>query len=199
MVLDCVILVLLVLIQLPKKEAGGGLAFGAGGADALFGAGSGTMLTKITKYAATGVFRPGHHSVPDAKRLLQSACQRVRRQSRKASRAAIHCLAPGCYAGHTCSVKHTRWCIRHVSNPADDPNEYPREPGPGTGGNECSRIYQCRSPAEVARWQIDSIIGLHSDHGIAGGRHHMASESQKIRANKIAAKVSSLTPAASPR
>jgi len=40
MVLDSVILVLLVLIQLPKKEAGGVLAFGASGADALFGAGS---------------------------------------------------------------------------------------------------------------------------------------------------------------
>src|ERR1051326_2597206 len=56
MVLDSVILVLLVLIQLPKKEAGGVLAFGAGGADALFGAGSGTMLTKITKYAASAFF-----------------------------------------------------------------------------------------------------------------------------------------------
>jgi preprotein translocase subunit SecG len=56
MVLDAVILVLLVLIQLPKKEAGGVLAFGASGADALFGAGSGTMLTKITKYAATAFF-----------------------------------------------------------------------------------------------------------------------------------------------
>jgi len=56
MVLTCVILVLLVLIQLPKKEAGGVLAFGAGGADALFGAGSGTMLTKITKYAAATFF-----------------------------------------------------------------------------------------------------------------------------------------------
>jgi preprotein translocase subunit SecG len=56
MVLDSVILVLLVLIQLPKKEAGGVLAFGASGADALFGAGSGTMLTKVTKYAATAFF-----------------------------------------------------------------------------------------------------------------------------------------------
>src|SRR4051812_39670945 len=55
MVLDCVILILLVLIQLPKKEAGAGLAFGAGATDALFGAGSGTVLTKITKYAA-GIF-----------------------------------------------------------------------------------------------------------------------------------------------
>src|SRR5437762_11687036 len=56
MVLDCVVLILLVLIQLPKKDAGAGLAFGGGATDALFGAGSGTVLTKITKYAATGFF-----------------------------------------------------------------------------------------------------------------------------------------------
>ena len=55
MFLDCLVLILLVLIQLPKKEAGAGLAFGAGATDALFGAGSGTVLTKITKYAA-GMF-----------------------------------------------------------------------------------------------------------------------------------------------
>src|SRR5438093_12837793 len=55
LVLDCVFLILLVLIQLPKKEAGAGLAFGAGTTDALFGAGSGTALTRITKYAA-GLF-----------------------------------------------------------------------------------------------------------------------------------------------
>ena len=34
MVVDCLILVLLVLIQLPKKEAGAGLAFGGGATDA---------------------------------------------------------------------------------------------------------------------------------------------------------------------
>src|SRR5437660_12311189 len=55
LVLDCIILIFLVLIQLPKKEAGAGLAFGAGATDALFGAGSGTVLSKITKYAA-GIF-----------------------------------------------------------------------------------------------------------------------------------------------
>ncbi len=55
LVLDCVFLILLVLIQLPKKEAGAGLAFGGAASDALFGAGSGTVLTKITKYAA-GIF-----------------------------------------------------------------------------------------------------------------------------------------------
>src|SRR2546423_1351731 len=56
MVLDCLALVFLVLIQLPKKDAGAGLAFGATATDALFGAGSGTVLTKITKYAAGGFF-----------------------------------------------------------------------------------------------------------------------------------------------
>src|SRR5213082_297994 len=55
MVLDCLVLIFLVLIQLPKKDAGAGLAFGAGATDALFGAGSGTVLSKITKYAA-GIF-----------------------------------------------------------------------------------------------------------------------------------------------
>ncbi len=56
MVLDCLALILLVLIQLPKKEAGMGLAFGGAATDALFGAGSGNVLTKITKYAATTFF-----------------------------------------------------------------------------------------------------------------------------------------------
>ena len=55
MVLNCLVLILLVLIQLPKKEAGLGVAFGSGATDALFGAGSGNVLTKITKYSA-GIF-----------------------------------------------------------------------------------------------------------------------------------------------
>jgi preprotein translocase subunit SecG len=56
MVLDCFILVFLVLIQLPKKDAGAGLAFGGAASDALFGAGSGNVLTKVTKYAAVIFF-----------------------------------------------------------------------------------------------------------------------------------------------
>jgi protein translocase SecG subunit len=56
LILDSLILMLLILIQLPKKEAGMGQAFGMGATDALFGAGSGTALTKMTKYAATGFF-----------------------------------------------------------------------------------------------------------------------------------------------
>ena len=56
LVLDCIALILLVLMQLPKKDAGAGLAFGGGATDALFGAGSGNVLTKATKYAATIFF-----------------------------------------------------------------------------------------------------------------------------------------------
>ncbi len=56
LVLNCLVLILLVLIQLPKKDAGAGMAFGGGAADALFGAGSGNALTKITKYATVIFF-----------------------------------------------------------------------------------------------------------------------------------------------
>src|SRR5258706_7288014 len=56
LVLDCLVLMLLILIQLPKKEAGMGQAFGGGATDALFGAGSGTALTKMTKYTTVTFF-----------------------------------------------------------------------------------------------------------------------------------------------
>jgi preprotein translocase subunit SecG len=56
MVLDCAFLIFLVLIQLPKKEAGAGLAFGAGTTDTLFGSGTGNVLTQATKYAAIVFF-----------------------------------------------------------------------------------------------------------------------------------------------
>src|SRR2546430_9812550 len=49
LVLDCLFLLLLILIQLPKKEAGAGVAFGGGATDALFGARSRTPPTKITQ------------------------------------------------------------------------------------------------------------------------------------------------------
>ena len=45
--LNCLFLILLVLVQLPKKEAGLGTAFGGGTTDALFGAGAGNVLTKL--------------------------------------------------------------------------------------------------------------------------------------------------------
>jgi preprotein translocase subunit SecG len=82
LVVDCLVLVLLVLIQLPKKDAGAGVAFGGAATDALFGAGSGNVLTKTTKYAATGLFvltitlsimqsRMYHHSTSEFRKELE--------------------------------------------------------------------------------------------------------------------------------
>ncbi|MCL5099447.1 MAG: preprotein translocase subunit SecG [Candidatus Omnitrophica bacterium] len=56
LVVNCLVLVLLILIQLPKKEAGVGTAFGGSATDALFGAGTGNALTKLTKYSAAVFF-----------------------------------------------------------------------------------------------------------------------------------------------
>jgi preprotein translocase subunit SecG len=56
LVMDCLFLILLILIQLPKKEAGMGTAFGGVATDALFGSGTGNALTNMTKYAATIFF-----------------------------------------------------------------------------------------------------------------------------------------------
>jgi preprotein translocase subunit SecG len=83
MFVDCVLLVFLVLLQLPKKEAGAGMAFGGAATDALFGAGSGNVLTKITKYVA-GIFFglailmavvSGHKSESNATALAKSLTQ----------------------------------------------------------------------------------------------------------------------------
>ena len=56
MAVICIFLILLVLMQLPKKEAGAGLAFGGAATDALFGSGSGNFLTKATKYSVVAFF-----------------------------------------------------------------------------------------------------------------------------------------------
>jgi len=85
MFLHCVLLVFLVLLQLPKKEAGEGMAFGGAATDALFGAGSGNVLTKITKYVA-GIFfglaifmafLAAHKPISDAAALTQQLLQRT--------------------------------------------------------------------------------------------------------------------------
>ncbi len=57
LVLTCLFLGLIILMQLPKKDAGlGGTAFGGGAVDALIGAGAGNVLTQATKYAAIVFF-----------------------------------------------------------------------------------------------------------------------------------------------
>ena len=56
LVIVCIFLSLLILAQKPKKDTGGGLAFGGAATDALFGAGSGDLFTKMTKYATVAFF-----------------------------------------------------------------------------------------------------------------------------------------------
>ena len=56
LVTNCLLLILLILMQLPKKDAGAGVAFGGAAADALFGAGSGNFLTQTTRYATILLF-----------------------------------------------------------------------------------------------------------------------------------------------
>ena len=55
LVLVCIFLGLLILFQLPKKEAGVAAAFGADTTAALFGAGGGNAMTNLTKWTA-GIF-----------------------------------------------------------------------------------------------------------------------------------------------
>jgi preprotein translocase subunit SecG len=96
MILDCLLLILLVLVQLPKKEAGAGMAFGGAATDALFGAGSGNALTKITKYVAAGFFvlaltlslLMSHRAKPSGSALEEE----LRKQS--ATKPAVPAAAP---------------------------------------------------------------------------------------------------------
>ena len=56
LVTNCLLLIFLILMQLPKKDAGAGVAFGGAAADALFGAGTGNFLTQATRYATIALF-----------------------------------------------------------------------------------------------------------------------------------------------
>lgn len=100
LIIDCLFLILLVLVQLPKKEAGLGQAFGGGATDALFGAGSGNALTKLTKYT-TGIFfvltlslSILHAQQAKSKRSgLESAMQKAAESETKAAPASA--VGPG--------------------------------------------------------------------------------------------------------
>ena len=50
--LNALFLILLILVQLPKKEAGIGMAFGGGAGEALFQGGAANALSKMTTKAA---------------------------------------------------------------------------------------------------------------------------------------------------
>lgn len=95
LVVNCLFLILLVLVQLPKKEAGAGLAFGAGAVDTLIGAGSGNALTKMTKYGAASFLGLAVLlAVINAQRSQSSSRSLERELSRKSSAAPVLGLPP---------------------------------------------------------------------------------------------------------
>jgi protein translocase SecG subunit len=129
LVINCGVLILLILVQLPKKDAGAGLAFGGGAADALFGAGSGNALTKITKWA-TGIFMAltiilsaaeirAHNS---AKSIFQ---QGVEQQQQLQTQPQIQPQAPPPGASPTTPVTP-------VTTPATTPVTTPAAPAPSS-------------------------------------------------------------------
>src|SRR5258707_2265542 len=134
MVLDCLILIWLVLIQLPKKEAGAGLAFGGAATDALFGAGSGTALTKITKYS-TGIFFAlslllsvlTTHASKSSSSALSREVEKQELQKGPGSPAAL--AAPGTPASNTVAAGATNLQLLPIAPASNAPANPP--PGPG--------------------------------------------------------------------
>lgn len=88
LVIICLFLGLLILIQLPKKEAGMGTAFGGDAAVAMFGAGTGNALTKMTKYAAGAFLILCLVLAVLNSRLSQSRTKGLREELNKATAAA---------------------------------------------------------------------------------------------------------------
>jgi preprotein translocase subunit SecG len=101
LVLDSLFLILLILVQLPKKEAGLGQAFGSAATDALFGAGSGNALTKLTKYVTVIFFVltlslsvMNAHEARSKKSTLEQALQRAPKEAPAAEAPAATAAKP---------------------------------------------------------------------------------------------------------
>ena len=95
LVVDCLLLMLLILIQLPKKEAGAGIAFGGAATDALFGAGSGNALTRMTRYTATMFLILAFSLSLLNSREAQSGRRRFEQELRKKMNAPAAFIPPG--------------------------------------------------------------------------------------------------------
>ena len=121
MVLDCLALVLLVLVQLPKKEAGAGLAFGGAATDALFGAGSGNVLTKITKYAAIVFFVLAVLLGALQSRFQSHTSSEFQRRLEQPSRPPAGATVPGPAATTPSAPAAPLTSTNMLSNPAEAP------------------------------------------------------------------------------
>jgi preprotein translocase subunit SecG len=152
LVVNSLFLMLLILVQLPKKDAGAGLAFGAATSDALFGAGSGTVLTRLSKYLTAGflalsvivaVMRT--HHAKSAGRSIASEIDRQAAAAAATAAAAAATPAPGTTTSNLSlplvpnlsatsalvtpapAVTATAAPVPAVTN---KPNPAPEEPGP---------------------------------------------------------------------
>lgn len=96
LIINCLLLILLILMQLPKKDAGAGMAFGGAAADALFGAGSGNFLTQTTRYStiALVVIALGLGYVEDRLHNLNSGSEFEKAVQQKQSQMPIAAPAP---------------------------------------------------------------------------------------------------------
>ena len=122
MVLDCLILIFLVLIQLPKKDAGAGLAFGGSATDALFGAGSGTVLTKITKYAAATFFALAIVLAIMQRNYHRRAASEFQRKMEQPGKPAVMTTPPAPASPATTPVSPAATNAFRLSTPAEATN-----------------------------------------------------------------------------
>ena len=112
MVLDCLLLIFLVLIQLPKKEAGAGLAFGGGRDRRPVRRRFRQRPDQDHQIRRHHLLRSGGGAVADAKRLPSADHERVRGKAPAVKRG------PG-YSGD--------------GDPAGYPDDHPPTPGHETG------------------------------------------------------------------
>ena len=133
LVLDCLFLILLVLVQLPKKEAGAGLAFGGAATDALFGAGSGNALTKVTKYATVAFFvilmiisllQSGSRS--DRSSSFEKAIEQQNKQTPTALPPGSPTAAPAVAPGSNATPVQLQLPPSVITPPAADTNAAPK-------------------------------------------------------------------------
>lgn len=127
----CLLLVFLILAQLPKKDAGAGLAFGGGTAEAIFGAGASTPLAQITKYCA-GIFLGLALTLYAMNAYLSGAGKEDRLIDQEAARQAAEtpnepAVAPGAGLESSVSLEESN------ANPPQDASVVePRETPEGT-------------------------------------------------------------------
>ena len=175
LVFNCLLLIFLILLQLPKKDAGAGLAFGGGAADALFGAGSGNVLTKITKYATVifflmalflGFLGDRLHRAGSASEFEKQLQQK---QMQIPNRAGI--AAAGCAVRFTtCGCAGEQFARAAGSAPAARPPGQPTRPPRRHNQNNAMAILQARPPDFLAgAFSFLAAAGCCLHHGLRLG------------------------------